>query len=136
MALRRRLSRPVYEAVLEWVRYEQANNLSKGAIGKALHYAKNELPKLAACFEDGRIELDNNLIENSIRPLALGRKNYLFAGSHQAAQRAAMMYSFLASCQKLGVNPRRWLADVLNRVADYPVNQLNELLPHKWSGEE
>lgn len=136
LALRRRLALPVYEALLDWVRYEQASNLSKGAIGKALHYAKNELPKLAACFDDGRVELDNNLIENSIRPLALGRKNYLFAGSHQAAQRAAIMYSFLASCQKLEINPRRWLADVLNRVADCPVNQLEHLLPNMWSDPE
>ena len=136
LALRRRLSFPIYEALLDWVRYEQAGNLSKGAIGKALHYAKNELPKLAACFDDGRIELDNNLIENSIRPLALGRKNYLFAGSHQAARRAAMMYSFLASCQKLGINPRDWLTNVLERIPDHPVNRIDELLPHNWEQAE
>ena len=132
LALRRRLSLPVYHALVDWVNYEQTGNLSKGAIGKALYYAKNELPKLAACFKDGRIELDNNLIENSIRPLALGRKTYLFAGSHQDARRAAMMYSFLASCQKLDVNPRDWLADVLDRSADHPINRIEELLPHKW----
>jgi len=136
LALRRRLALPVYRALLDWVNYEQGNNLSKGAIGKALHYAKNELPKLRACFENGRIELDNNLIENSIRPLALGRKNYLFAGSHQAAQRAAMMYSFFASCQKLGVNPREWLADILQRISDHPVNRIEELLPQLWKKAE
>ena len=133
LALRRRLSLPVYRGLLDYVTYTQANNLSKGAIGKALYYAKNELAKLAACFQDGRIELDNNLIENSIRPLALGRKNYLFAGSHQAAQRAAMMYSFFASCQQLGVNPREWLADVLARLPDHAVNNLEALLPHRWT---
>lgn len=132
LALRRRVSLPIYEALLEWVEYEQAKQLSKGAIGKALHYAKNELPKLRACFQDGRLELDNNLIENSIRPLALGRKNYLFAGSHRAARRAAMMYSFFASCQKLEVNPRQWLVDVLRRIPDHPINRLEELLPHRW----
>ena len=136
LALRRRLSLPVYEALLDWVGYAQANNLTKGAIGKALRYAKNELPKLAACFEDGRVELDNNLIENSIRPLAIGRKNYLFAGSHQAAQRAAMMYSFFASCQKLGVNPRKWLTDVLRRLADSPINDIEQMLPHRRSKSE
>ena len=133
LALRRRLSLPVYTGLVDYVTYAQANNLSKGDIGKALYYAKNELPKLAACFQDGRIELDNNLIENSIRPLALGRKNYLFAGSHQGAQRAAMLYSFFASCQKLGVNPREWLADVLARLPDHAVNRLDELLPHRWT---
>lgn len=136
LALRRRLSRLIYDGLLSWVRYAQANNLSKGAIGKAMHYAKNELPKLAACFEDGRVELDNNLIENSIRPLALGRKNYLFAGSHQAARRAALMYSFFASCKHLDVNPRRWLADILSRLPDHSTQRLDELLPHNWQPAE
>ncbi|THH34189.1 IS66 family transposase, partial [Neolewinella litorea] len=72
LALRRRVSRPVYEALLDWAEYEQKNNLSSGAIGKALKYAKDQLPRLRPCFEDGRLEVDNNLIENSIRPLALG----------------------------------------------------------------
>ena len=123
----------MYEALLDWARYEQRNNLSSGAIGKALHYAKDQLPRLRPCFEDGRLEVDNNLIENSIRPLALGRKNYLFAGSHAGAQRAAMLYSFFASCQRLGVNPRAWLRDVLERLPDHPVNRLEELLPHRWT---
>ena len=72
--------------------------LSKGAIGKALLYAVNQLPLMDVFFEDGRIHLDNNAIENKIRPLALGRKNFLFAGSHEGAKRIAMMYSFFASC--------------------------------------
>lgn len=133
LALRRRVSLPIYRLLVEWVEYEQRNNLSKGAIGKALHYGKEQLPKLAPCFEDGRLELDNNLIENSIRPLALGRKNYLFAGSHKAAQRAAMMYSFFASCRKLDINPWQWLRDVLQRIPDHPVNRLRELLPDQWT---
>jgi len=132
IALRRRISLPVYNALLDWVNYAHANNLSKGDIGKALKYAKDQLPKLRACFKDGRLELDNNLIENSIRPLALGRKNYLFAGSHPAAKRAAMMYSFFASCQKLDVNPKEWLRDVLDRLPTHQVNRLKELLPGEW----
>ena len=84
-------AQPIFETLSQWVITEQANNLSKGPIGKALHYAKTQLPLLAAYLDDGRLEIDNNLIENAIRPLALGRKNYLFAGSHQGAQRSAMM---------------------------------------------
>lgn len=83
--------------------------------------------------EDGRIEIDNNLIENSIRPLALGRKNYLFARSHKGAQRAAMTYSFFASCKYAGVNPWEWLSDVLGRIGARPVNRLKELLPGPWT---
>ena len=76
--------------------------------------------------------IDNNLVENSIRGVAIGRKNYLFAGSHAAAQRAAMFYSLLASCKNYNVNPYNWLYDVLNRIADHPINRINELLPQNW----
>ena len=84
---------------------QQANNLSKGPIGKALFYAKNQLPLLEPYLLDGRIQIDNNLIKNAIRPLALSRKNYLFAGSHKGAEYAAMMYSLFASCKTMEVNP-------------------------------
>ena len=80
-------------------------------------------------FDDGRLLIDNNHIENKIRPLALGRKNYLFAGSHQAAQRAAMMYSFLASCKAHNINPYQWLNDTLSRIADTKMSGLTMLLP-------
>jgi hypothetical protein len=80
-------------------------------------------------IEDGRYEIDNNLIENSIRPVALGRKNYLFAGSHEAAQYAAMMYSFMGTCKINNVEPFAWLRQVLSVIPDYPANKLEELLP-------
>jgi hypothetical protein len=107
--------------------------LSKGGIGTALGYAKNHLPRLRHYLEDGRIEIDNNQIENKIRPLALGRKNYMFAGSNKGAQRAAMMYSFFASCKEYDVNPRDWLQDVLLRIGNHKVNRLEELLPGQWA---
>jgi transposase len=129
---RQKEAQPIFDELLQWVRSEQTNNLSKGPIGKALHYAKNQLPLLAAYLDDGRLEIDNNLIENAIRPLALGRKNYLFAGSHKGAQRSAMMYSFFASCKVNRINPWEWLSDVLQRVGSHPVNRLEELLPHLW----
>ena len=125
-------ARPIFDQLHQWVITEQANNLSKGPIGKALHYAKNQLPLLAAYLEDGKLEIDNNLIENAIRPLALGRKNYLFAGSHTGAQRSAMMYSFCASCKVMGINPWEWLQDVLKRIGSHKINQLEVLLPHHW----
>jgi transposase len=133
LELRQRYARPAYEAFLEWVSCQQKNNLSKGGIGKALLYAKNHLPRLRHYLEDGRIEIDNNQIENKIRPLALGRKNYMFAGSQKGAQRAAMMYSFFATCKEHDVNPRDWLRDVLVRIGNHPVNRVDELLPGQWT---
>ena len=132
---RRRFAKPAYEALLEWVRYQHRNNLSKGGIGKALNYAANHLPRLRHYLEDGRIEIDNNQIENKIRPLALGRKNYLFAGSHKAAQRGAMMYSFFATCKEHDVNPRVWLKDVLLRIRDTRPSRMGDLLPGRWKEE-
>jgi transposase len=75
--------------------------------------------------------IDNNHIENKIRPLALGRKNYLFAGSHPTAQRIAMMYSFMATCKELDINPYEWLHNTLQHIADTKMSQLHLLLPRK-----
>jgi hypothetical protein len=133
LAMRRRVSRPVYEALLDWVKYEELNNLTKGAIGVALGYAKNHLPRLRHYREDGRLEIDNNQIERKIRPLALGRKNYVFAGSNKGPERAAMMYSFFASRKANDVNPRDGLQDLLVRIGNHKVNQLEELLPAQWA---
>ena len=81
---------------------------------------------------DGRVEIDTNLLENKIRPLALGRKNYLFAGNHEAAERLATAYSLMAGCKINNINPQIWLTDVLFRLKDMPINKLEELLPHNW----
>ena len=133
--LRQRYARPAYTALLEWVNEQRRASLSKGGIGKALNYAYNHLPRLGAYLDDGRIEIDNNLIENKIRPLALGRKNYLFAGSRQGARRAAMLYSFFGSCREAGVNEREWLHDVLLRIGAHPINRIEELLPGLWKAK-
>jgi len=84
---------------------------------------------LARYTEDGRWEIDNNAVENSIRPVALGRKNYMFAGSHEGAMRAAMIYSFLGTCKFNDVEPFSWLKDVLSRIQDHSIQKLEELLP-------
>jgi len=112
-----------------WIEAEQFNVLPKSPIGKAMAYFINQYPKLKAIFDDGRIELDNNLIENAIRPMAIGRKNYLFCGSHGAAQNAAMLYSFLGSCKMQDINPREWLEDTLQKIPDHSIQKLEELLP-------
>ena len=78
-------------------------------------------------------EIDNNLIENLIRPLAPGRKNYLFAGSHNGAQRAAIIYSLVATAKKHGVEPYEYIKHLLSHIAAHPMNQLHELLPPIWS---
>ena len=101
----------------------------KSPLGKALRYANQQWPKLIKILDYENTELDNNLIENKIRPLALGRKNYLFAGSHEAAQRIAMMYSFFGSCKAHNINPYDWLKTTLERIPDTKLSELDKLLP-------
>ena len=81
---------------------------------------------------NGKLNIDNNPVENAIRPVAIGRKNYLFAGSHEAAQRSAMLYSLLGTCKLHGINPTEWMNNVLTRIATHPINQIHLLLPHNW----
>jgi transposase len=105
--------------------------LPKSDMAKALNYTLKLWHRIIRYIEDGRYEIDNNPVERSIRPIALGRKNYMFAGSHEAAQNAAMIYSFFGSCNMNKINPYNWLKDVLERISDYPANKLHELLPNR-----
>ncbi len=122
-------SLPIISELGKWLFRESNNVLPKSSIGKAINYTKNLWDSLQSYLYDGDLHIDNNLVENSIRPNALGRKNYLFAGSHEGAQRTAMYYSFFGTCKLNGVNPEKWLAKVLSQIADHKVNKLSELFP-------
>lgn len=101
----------------------------KSPMGVALDYTIKRWDILLNYLYDGSLEIDNNWVENAIRPNALGRKNYLFAGSHQGAKRAAMFYSFFGTCKKNNVNPYQWLKKVLELIPDHHASKLTELLP-------
>jgi transposase len=135
-ALRENESKPILQNLKAWLLENAPDTnskvLPKSKTGKAISYALSMWHRLERYLEDGRYEIDNNWVENSIRPVALGRKNYLFAGSHNAAQRAAMIYSLLATCKKNNVEPSAWLTDVLTKIQDQPINKIEELLPEKW----
>lgn len=95
-------------------------------------YAYVRWGALSAYLENGHLQIDNNLVENAIRPITLGHKNYLFAGSHEAAQRAAMLYSFFAMCKKQDVNPFRWLKYTLENIMSINHKNLKELYPQNY----
>lgn len=130
--LRHEKARPLLDELGEYIVREYEKVLPKSTIGKAFHYLAARYNKIYEYLHNGRLEIDNNLIENSIRPVALGRKNYLFAGSHAGAQRAAMAYSLLGSCKLQEINPYEYLQDVLQRLPEQPINRLAELLPPLW----
>ena len=106
--------------------------VKKSAIAQAIAYFLSRWEKLCIYTNDPRVNIDNNLVENAIRPVAVGRKNYLFAGSHEAAQRAAMVYSLLATCKLHGINPYHWLRDVLENMHRFTTNNIEQLLPQNW----
>ena len=129
--LRKEKAIPILDKLERYLRDNISKVRPKSPIGAAISYTLNLWGKLKAYVDGGEYEIDNNMIENSIRPLALGRKNYLFAGSHTAAQNAAMMYTFFATCKVNGINPWKWMTDVLNRIPDHSANKLHELFPTK-----
>lgn len=104
----------------------------KSPMGKAINYALNRWKYLERYLEDGRFEIDNNLVENAIRPVAIGRKNYLFAGSPQAAGWAAILYSLLGSAHKHGLNPFEYLKDVIQRITSISILDIHQLFPQNW----
>jgi len=131
--LRQREAIPVLQELKKWMEAQLPEILPKSPIGKALQYTLSIWDRLMAYTDNGKWLIDNNLIENSIRPVTLGRKNYMFAGSHEGAKRAAMMYSFFGSCKLNGVNPWQWFNHVLKVIPDYKVNHLEELLPTNYN---
>lgn len=127
--LRQQKAIPILNDLKTWLDEQYPKALPKSAIGKAIAYSLKFWPQLTAYTQNGDWQIDNNAVENKIRPLALGRKNYLFAGSHQAAQQAAMMYSLLGTCKINGIEPLEWFTDTLRKLPDTKISQLHQLLP-------
>jgi len=137
--LRARLAYPIMCAFEKWTVSYMPKAIPQGRMSKALTYTYSIFHRLSRYHLDGRYQIDNNLVENSIRPMALGRKNYLFCGNHDAAENAAVMYSLLGCCAAADVNPRQWLTYVFTKIPyynnDYSLD-LAELLPHKWKAAQ
>ena len=131
--LREQKSRPLLEGLFEWIEQEYKKVLPSEPIGQAMAYMIKRKKGLLHFLTDGNLKPDTNLVENAIRPIAVGRKNYLFAGSHDAAQWAAIFYSFFACCKANNVDPYEWLLDVMNRLPQHSILNLEQLLPHQWS---
>ena len=132
---RQELSKPIMEAMKLWMETEGVKYSESSQIGKAITYAYTRWSNMMRYLEDGRLLLDNNLAENEIRPITLGRKNYLFCGNHEAAENMAVVCSLLATCRNHDVNPRDYLNDVISQMPYHTKasqEELLQLLPHKW----
>jgi hypothetical protein len=134
--LRETVSYPLLREFEQWLLEQAVKVLPKSLIGQAIFYTYNIYPRLVRYVLDGRYQIDNNGAENGIRAMVLGRKNYLFCGNDQAAERTAVIYSLLGSCRLADVNPETWLTDVLNRLPDHSILRLSELLPINWKANK
>jgi len=130
--LRQRIAVPLLNEMFDWMNEKILTFTPSSPIYKALNYSLKLKKELMVYTENGKLHIDNNHVENKIRPVAIGRKNYIFMGSHESAQRSAMLYSFFLSCKLNNINPEEWLEDVLLRINNTKASELHNLLPNRW----
>jgi transposase len=133
LRLRQIYARPILDKLHQYLLEIQAEVLPKSPEGRAVRYALKNWTALNRYSEDGDLEIDNTGTERSIRGVAVGRGNWMFFGSDVGGRTAAVLRSFIASCQRVNVEPFAWFKDVLARIANYPINSITELLPHNWA---
>jgi len=131
-AVRQDKSKPLFDDMHEWLTKERATLSRSSEVIEPIDYMLKRWEGFALFLEDGRVCLTNNAAERALRSVALGRRNWTFAGSQRGADRAAVMLTVITTCRLNDVDPKAWLADVLARIADHPVTRLHELLPWEW----
>ena len=133
LRLRQLQSQPILDKLHNYLTEIQAEILPKSPEGRAVRYTLKNWTALTRYCEDGDLAIDNNATERAIRGVAVGRNNWIFFGSDQGGKTAAVLRSFVATCQRAGIDPFTWLKDVLSRIAAHPITRLAELLPHNWT---
>ena len=130
-------SRPLVDALKPWFEAQLAAVSGKSTIAEAIRYVLTRWDGLTRFLDDGRVEIDSNAVERAIRPIALGRKNHLFAGSDGGAEHWGILASLIETCKMNGVDPQTYLADVLAKIVDrHPMSQIDELLPFAYVKQE
>ena len=135
VAERNERSRPLINALETWLREQRARVSKNSDTGKAIDYSLKRWTELTRFLDDGRLCMTNNAAERELRAVALGRRNWTFAGSDEGGRRAAALYTLIASAKLNDVDPQAWLADVLARLPDYPARRIGDLLPWNWHAE-
>ena len=135
LALRQQKTAPVLDELEAWLNEQKDELLPKSPLGVAVGYALNQWQALRRFAEDGALEIDNNVAERAIRPLAIGRKNYLFVGNDGGGETAAVLYSLITSAKRHGIDPFTYLRDVFARIGHTPMSELEQFLPDRWRTE-
>jgi transposase len=134
VAARNERSRSLVIELERWFREQRARVSKNSETGKAIDYSLKRWSALSRFLDDGRLCMSNNAAERELRAVAMGRKNWTFAGSDEGGKRAAAIYTLIATAKLNNVDPQAWLADVLARLPDHPAKRINELLPWQWCG--
>ena len=134
-AIRSERARPLFDDMRRWLEQALTQLAPKSETAAAIHYALGLWDALARYLDDGRIEIDNMIAERALRPVAIGRRNYLFAGSDAGARRAAILYSLIGTARLNGLDPEAYLRYVLSRIGEHPIKHIEELLPWKVAGK-
>ena len=126
--LRQERAKPFFGALEIWLAEQLPKISGKSELARAIRYALTRMKKLRPYLDHGELEIDNNSAERTVKPVAIGPKNYLFAGSDGTGKSAAILYSLIETANLNGIDPRAWLADVLGSIADHRINRIDELL--------
>jgi transposase len=132
-AARQKLSRPKVEAFFAWSEQQLLRIPGKSDLAKAFRYGLARQEAFSLYLSDGRVAIDNNPAERALRPIGIGRKNWLFAGADTGAETLARAMTVIETAKLNGLNPQAYLADILDRIHDHKINRLDELLPWNWT---
>jgi hypothetical protein len=136
LRLRQEKAVPLLTSLRQWLLAQQIHVLPKSPIAAAINYVLNQWEALHRYTTDGDLHIDNNLSERTLKLIGIGRDNWLFLGSDQGGQTAAVLYSFTATCKHLRLDAFAYLRDVLERLPTYPADRLEDLLPHRWQAAQ
>ena len=134
MALCQEYAKPIFDDLEVWLKKQLGKISSKTPLAKVIKYALARLPKAQPYLDHGFLEFDNNTAKRAVRPITLGRKNYLFIGSEVGGKSVAIAYTLIETAKMNKVNPKAWLAWVLERIQDHPANRINDLMP--WAYQD
>lgn len=133
MALRQAKAKPAFDDLEAWLHTQLPKISGKSPLAQAIRYASGRLPKARSYLENGNLELENNTAERAVKPVAIGRKNWMFAGSEGGGKAMAIAYTLIETAKLNGVDPQAWLTWVLARIADHKINRLDELMPWRYA---
>ncbi len=133
VAIRQRQAKLVFDDLETWLHAQLPKISGKSPLAKAIRYALSRMPKTRPYLDNGFLELDNNTCERAIKPVALGRKNWMFAGSERGGKAMAIAFTLIETAKLNGVDPQAWLTDVLSRIADHKITRIAEPLPWRYA---